>query len=102
MVGVLVNSGRQLEAFNLVYAFELTEQFDPVSLLKAYLEARKVQVKAGNSSPAAQVGFSLIKMPYHCRSTDGSVGKGISPSSRTTRDQSLVLALFIKDLCSMC
>ncbi|RWR96713.1 FRIGIDA-like protein 3 [Cinnamomum micranthum f. kanehirae] len=43
VVEVLVNSGRQLEAFNLVYAFELTEQFDPVSLLKAYLEARKVQ-----------------------------------------------------------
>lgn len=73
VVEVLVNSGRQLEAFNLVYAFELTEQFDPVSLLKAYLETRKAQVKAGNTSPAAQVGFYLIEMPYNCQSTDGSV-----------------------------
>ncbi|XXG62081.1 hypothetical protein AAC387_Pa05g0521 [Persea americana] len=56
VVEVLVNSGRQLEAINLAYAFELTDKFDPVSLLKAYLkEARKgSQVKAGNASPVAQ------------------------------------------------
>ncbi|WOL14310.1 FRIGIDA-like protein 3 [Canna indica] len=52
----LLNSGRQIEAVNLAYAFELTEQFAPVPLLKAYIkETRKVsQVKAGNMSPGAQ------------------------------------------------
>lgn len=57
VVEVLVNSGRQLEAINLAYAFELTDKFDLVSLLKAYLkEARKgSQVNAGNASPVAQV-----------------------------------------------
>ncbi|XP_058094370.1 FRIGIDA-like protein 3 [Magnolia sinica] len=55
-IEVLVNSGRQLEAVNLAFAFELTEQFAPVPLLKSYLkEARKAsQVKPGNTSPGAQ------------------------------------------------
>lgn len=59
VIEVLLNSGRQIEAVNLAYAFELTEQYAPVPLLKAYLkEARKVsQIKAGNMSPGAQVGF---------------------------------------------
>ncbi|XP_073116240.1 FRIGIDA-like protein 3 isoform X1 [Elaeis guineensis] len=56
VIEVLLNSGRQIEAVNLAYAFELTEQYAPVPLLKAYLkEARKVsQIKAGNTSPSAQ------------------------------------------------
>lgn len=64
VVEVLVNSGRQLEAINLAYAFELTDKFDPVSLLKAYLkEARKgSQVKAGNASPVAQVRIFYTEM----------------------------------------
>ncbi|NMG42110.1 hypothetical protein GRZ55_23105, partial [Chelativorans sp. ZYF759] len=55
-IEVLLNSGRQIEAVNLAFAFELTEQYAPVPLLKAYLkEARKVsQIKAGNMSPGAQ------------------------------------------------
>ena len=59
VIEVLLNSGRQIEAVYLAYAFELTEQYAPVPLLKAYLkEARKVsQIKAGNTSPSAQVGF---------------------------------------------
>lgn len=58
VVKVLVNSGRQIDAVNLAYAFELTEQFSPVPLLKSYLkEARKAStpVKTGNSSSTAQV-----------------------------------------------
>ncbi|KAJ4958832.1 hypothetical protein NE237_025943 [Protea cynaroides] len=54
---VLVNSGRQIDAVSLAFAFELTEQFSPVSLLKNYLkEARKAStpVKSGNMSPTAQ------------------------------------------------
>jgi len=52
-----VNSGRQIDAVNLAYAFDLTEQFSPVSLLKSYLkDARKTSpVKSVNSSPTAQV-----------------------------------------------
>ena len=33
----LVISGRQIEGVNLAYAFELTDRFSPVPLLKAYL-----------------------------------------------------------------
>lgn len=54
MIEVLVNSGRQIDAVNLAFAFELTEQFSPVPLLKSYLkEARKMSstVKPGNTSP---------------------------------------------------
>lgn len=56
IIGALVSSGRQIEAVNLAYSFELAEQFAPVPLLKSFLkEARKVsQVKAGNTSPGAQ------------------------------------------------
>ncbi|XP_065873078.1 FRIGIDA-like protein 3 [Euphorbia lathyris] len=55
VIGVLVNSGRQIDAVNLAFAFELTEQFSPVPLLKSYLkEARKTSpVKPGNASPTA-------------------------------------------------
>ena len=63
VVESLVNSGRrQIEGVNLAYAFELTDRFSPVPLLKAYLkEVRKVsQVKAGSMSPGAQVGYFCI------------------------------------------
>ncbi|KAJ9176699.1 hypothetical protein P3X46_011983 [Hevea brasiliensis] len=56
VIEVLVNSGRQIDAVNLAFAFELTEQFSPVPLLKSYLkEARKISspVKPGNASPTA-------------------------------------------------
>ncbi|KAJ8899411.1 hypothetical protein K2173_018385 [Erythroxylum novogranatense] len=53
VIKLLVNSGRQIDAVNLAFAFELTEQFLPVPLLKSYLEARKFSslVKSGNTSP---------------------------------------------------
>ncbi|XP_065000141.1 FRIGIDA-like protein 3 [Musa acuminata AAA Group] len=56
LINVLLDSGREIEAINLAYAFKLTEQFAPVPLLKSYLkEAKKVsQVKAGSMSPGAQ------------------------------------------------
>ncbi|KAL0417957.1 UNVERIFIED_CONTAM: FRIGIDA-like protein 3 [Sesamum radiatum] len=56
VIDVLVKSGRQIDAVNLAFAFELTDQFSPISLLKSYLsEAKKVQsaAKPGNTSPAA-------------------------------------------------
>ncbi|KAF2284679.1 hypothetical protein GH714_029139 [Hevea brasiliensis] len=58
VIEVLVNSGRQIDAVNLAFAFELTEQFSPVPLLKSYLkEARKISspVKPGNASPITAV-----------------------------------------------
>ncbi|KAJ1399385.1 Frigida-like [Sesbania bispinosa] len=58
VIEVLVNSGRQIDAVNLAFAFGLTEQFSPVSLLKSYLkDARKScsPVKSVNSSPTAQI-----------------------------------------------
>ncbi|XP_021907533.1 FRIGIDA-like protein 3 [Carica papaya] len=57
VIEVLVNGGRQIDAVNLAFAFELTEQFSPVPLLKSYLkEARRAssQGKPGNASPTAQ------------------------------------------------
>ncbi|KAI3787950.1 hypothetical protein L2E82_00476 [Cichorium intybus] len=57
VIDVLVNNGRHIDAVNLAFAFELTEQFSPVSLLKSYLsEAIKSPstVKPGNSSPIPQ------------------------------------------------
>ncbi|KAL7081827.1 hypothetical protein ACP275_14G062800 [Erythranthe tilingii] len=56
VIDVLVKNGRQIDAVNLAFAFELTEQFSPVSLLKSYLsEAKKVPsaAKPGSTSPGA-------------------------------------------------
>ncbi|KAK9013307.1 hypothetical protein V6N11_041321 [Hibiscus sabdariffa] len=61
VIGVLVNSGRQIDAVNLAFAFDLTAQFSPVPLLKAYLkEAKKASspVKPGNAPLTAQTEFS--------------------------------------------
>lgn len=58
VIEVLVNSGRQIDAINLAFAFDLTEQFSPIPLLKSYLkDARKASspVKSVNSSPTVQV-----------------------------------------------
>ncbi|KAL6863743.1 hypothetical protein ACP4OV_016646 [Aristida adscensionis] len=56
VIGVLVDSGRPIDAINLAYAFELTEQFEPVQLLKSYLrDVRKVShAKNVKMSPGAQ------------------------------------------------
>ncbi|KAI3461784.1 hypothetical protein Pfo_018447 [Paulownia fortunei] len=58
VIDVLVKNGRQIDAVNLAFAFELTDQFSPISLLKSYLsEAKKVPlaVKPGNTSSGASV-----------------------------------------------
>lgn len=59
VIDVLVNTGRQIDAVNLSYAFGLTEKYAPVPLLKSYLkEVRKLfNAKSGSMSPGAQVGF---------------------------------------------
>ncbi|KAI3450147.1 hypothetical protein Pfo_006812 [Paulownia fortunei] len=56
VIDVLIKNGRQIDAVNLAFAFELTDQFSPISLLKSYLsEAKKMPsaAKPGNVSPAA-------------------------------------------------
>lgn len=57
VIDVLVNNGRQIDAVNLAFSFELTEKYSPVSLLKSYLtEARKATspVKSANAPPTVQ------------------------------------------------
>jgi len=56
VIDVLVNTGRQIDAVNLSYAFGLTEKYAPVPLLKSYLkEVRKLSnAKSGSMSPGAQ------------------------------------------------
>lgn len=57
VIEVLVNSGKQIDAVNLAFAFGLTEQFPPVALLKSYLtETRRSssQGRPGNATPAVQ------------------------------------------------
>ncbi|CAN4102176.1 unnamed protein product [Withania somnifera] len=54
VIDVLVNNGRHIDAVNLAFAFELTDKFSPVSLLKSYLnEASKLYspAKSGNALP---------------------------------------------------
>ncbi|KAE8730555.1 FRIGIDA-like protein 3 [Hibiscus syriacus] len=61
VIEVLANSGRQIDAVNLAFAFNLTAQLSPVPLLKAYLkEAKKASspFKPGNASLTAQTEFS--------------------------------------------
>ncbi|KAI7728051.1 hypothetical protein M8C21_015006 [Ambrosia artemisiifolia] len=61
VIDVLVNNGRHIDAVNLAFSFELTQQFSPVSLLKSYLtEARRVPsvIKSPNLSPNAQTDVS--------------------------------------------
>ncbi|PWS22227.1 hypothetical protein DKP78_19490, partial [Enterococcus faecium] len=41
VIGVLVENGITIDAINLAYSFELTNQFEPVELLKAYLQEVK-------------------------------------------------------------
>ncbi|KAL5562253.1 hypothetical protein UlMin_032000 [Ulmus minor] len=58
VIKVLMNNGRQIDAVNLAFAFELTEQYSPVALLKSYLkEAKKASspAKPGSTSPTATV-----------------------------------------------
>ncbi|CAI0459519.1 unnamed protein product [Linum tenue] len=54
VIEVLVNSGRQIDSVNLAFAFELTDQFSPVPLLKSYLKDAKRSsppAKPGNAGP---------------------------------------------------
>ncbi|XP_016443580.1 FRIGIDA-like protein 3 [Nicotiana tabacum] len=57
VIDVLIYNGRHIDAVNLAFAFELTQQFPPVSLLKSYLnEASKASIplNSGNASPTVQ------------------------------------------------
>ncbi|KAG1366849.1 FRIGIDA-like protein 3 [Cocos nucifera] len=48
VVADLVDRGRQIDAVHFAHAFQLTESFPPVPLLKAYLEDLKNAEKNGN------------------------------------------------------
>jgi Frigida-like protein len=66
VIDVLVNTGRQIDAVNLSYAFGLTEKYSPVPLLKSFLkEVRKLSnAKPGSMSPGAQVGLFVCFSIY--------------------------------------
>ncbi|KAK1295190.1 hypothetical protein QJS10_CPA16g00051 [Acorus calamus] len=71
VIEVMANSGRQIDAVNLACELGMTEQFDPVNLLKSYLkEARKSsQVKAGNMSPGIETSereLNALKAVIRC------------------------------------
>ncbi|KAK4440948.1 FRIGIDA-like protein 3 [Sesamum alatum] len=72
VIDVLVKSGRQIDAVNLAFAFELIDQFSPISLLKSYLsEAKKVQSagKPGNTSAQSDVNekeLTALKAVIKC------------------------------------
>ncbi|KAK9747791.1 hypothetical protein RND81_02G014900 [Saponaria officinalis] len=56
VIEVLISNGRQIDAVNLAFQFELTDKFHPVSLLQSHLdEAKKVSspAKPGTLSPSA-------------------------------------------------
>ncbi|KAG8388832.1 hypothetical protein BUALT_Bualt02G0166000 [Buddleja alternifolia] len=56
VIDVLIKNGRQIDAVNLAFAFELTDRFSPTSLLKSYLsESKRISsaAKPGSTSPAA-------------------------------------------------
>lgn len=61
-----MESGKPIDAINLAYAFELTEQFEPVQLLKAYLrDVKKVShAKNAKISPGAQVNCSHFSFKF--------------------------------------
>ncbi|PSR87941.1 FRIGIDA-like protein [Actinidia chinensis var. chinensis] len=56
VVEELVKSGRQVDAVNFIHAFELTESFPPVHLLKTHLKdlRRNSQGKPGGGAAGAQ------------------------------------------------
>lgn len=54
LVETLIKSGRQIDAVHFIHAFELSEAFPPVPLLKAYLKDLR-RNSQGNGSVALQV-----------------------------------------------
>ncbi|KAL5753081.1 hypothetical protein ACOSP7_023252 [Xanthoceras sorbifolium] len=56
VVESLINSGKQIDAVRFIHAFQLTESFPPVPLLKTYLKElrRNSQGKGGNSGGGGQ------------------------------------------------
>ncbi|KAK8653674.1 hypothetical protein V6N13_127663 [Hibiscus sabdariffa] len=66
VVQLLINSGRQIDAVQLIHAFQLTETFPTVPLLKTYLKdlRRNSQGKGGHSGGAAgpQVDFNALEL----------------------------------------
>lgn len=73
VIEVLVESGRPIDAINLAYVFELTEQFEPVLLLKSYLRdvkkvshARNVKVSPGAQNEMDERELSALKSVIKC------------------------------------
>lgn len=64
VVESLINSGRQIDAVHLIHAFQLTERFHPVPLLKTYLkDLRRNSQGAGAKSEGAAIASVLVLSP---------------------------------------
>ncbi|MCD7449289.1 hypothetical protein HAX54_051029 [Datura stramonium] len=57
VIDVLINNGRHIDAVNLAFAFELTDKFSPVSLLKSYLNENDVNEKQLTALREAVIKF---------------------------------------------
>lgn len=73
VIGVLVETGKPIDAINLAYAFELTEQFEPVQLLKAYLRdikkvshAKNAKMSSGAQNEMNERELSALKAVIKC------------------------------------
>ncbi|KMT09782.1 hypothetical protein BVRB_6g127620 [Beta vulgaris subsp. vulgaris] len=61
LVETLIKSGRQIDAVHFIHAFELSEAFPPVPLLKAYLKDLR-RNSQGNGSVALQNNFNAREL----------------------------------------
>lgn len=65
VVELLINSGRQIDAVRFIHAFQLTESFPPVPLLKAYLKDLRRNSQGGNSGAAAGAQVCVLIQNDH-------------------------------------
>jgi len=73
VIGVLVETGKPIDAINLAYAFDLTEQYEPVQLLKAYLRdikkvshAKNAKMSSGAQNEMNERELSALKAVIKC------------------------------------
>lgn len=61
----MIRSGKQIDAVHFIHAFQLTESFPPVPLLKTYLKELR-RNSQGDSTGDAQVDLSRANDQMFC------------------------------------
>lgn len=61
----MIRSGKQIDAVHFIHAFQLTESFPPVPLLKMYLKELR-RNSQGDSTGDAQVDLSRANDQMFC------------------------------------